>query len=407
MPMPVSLAEVLKGFSRQQVVDIASQTTRIKSYSGDEAEIAEWTADFMSGLGLEVSLKEVAPRRFNAIGVWRGRGRAPSLMYNGHMDTNPVGEGWTRPPLGGESDGEFVYGIGICNMKAANASFLHAVTMLKSAGFEPEGDVVLAFVHGELQGGVGTVKMIESGVRADYFIVGEPTELTLLTRHSASFVFEIAILGKTRHLSKREEGVDAIAGLETLLPRLRELQFSGAACDEDRQINRINIGVIRAGVSRELFDWRPQQLADVCVVKCAGRFGASQNLDQAMRDIQALLDELQQQDPTFKAELRLVEENRIFMPPFHVEHDAAPVVALANAHEVVTGEAPKIGMHTPSRFFGSDAAHLAKAGMVGLLYGPGGRYNTMPDERVAIAEMETASKVYAAAVLDITGAPRP
>lgn len=407
MSVAVSRTDVLRGFDRQQVVDIASQTARIKSYSGDEAEIAAWTADFMSGLGLDVSLNEVAPRRFNAVGTWRGRGRAPSLMYNGHMDTNPVGEGWTKPPLGGETDGEFVYGIGICNMKAGNASFLHAVAMLKAAGFEPEGDVILAFVHGELQGGVGTVKLIESGVRADYFIVGEPTELTLLTRHSASFVFEITVLGKTRHLSKREEGVDAIAGMEKLLPRLRTLSFSGAASDDDRQLNRINIGVIRAGVSRALFDWRPQQLADVCTVKCAGRFSASQNLDQAMRDIRALLDDMQQEDPDFQAELRLVEENRIFMPPFHVAHDAAPVIAVQNAHKAVTGEEPKIGMHTPARFFGSDAAHLASAGMVGLLYGPGGRFNTMPDERVSIAEMETASKVYAAAVLDITGTPSP
>lgn len=404
--MPLSRANLLKAFDRKKVVEIASQTARIKSYSGDEAEIAEWTADFMSALGLEVSLKEVAPRRFNVIGIWRGRGRGPSLMYNGHMDTNPAGEGWTRAPLGGETDDNFVYGIGICNMKAGNASFLHATAMLKSTGFEPEGDVILAFVHGELQGGVGTVNLIESGIRADYFIVGEPTELTLLTRHSASFVFQITVLGKTRHLSKREDGIDAVVGLEKLLPRLRALSFTGAASDEDGQLNRINIGVIRCGVSRELFDWRPQQLADVCVVKCAGRFAPSQNLDQAMRDIQTLIDEIEREDPTFKAELKMVEENRIFMPPFHVEHEAPPVVALRNAHQAVTGQTPKVGMHTPARFFGSDAAHLAKVGMVGVLYGPGGQFNTMPDERVAIAEMETASKVYAAAVLDIAGSIR-
>jgi acetylornithine deacetylase len=405
MTMALSCKDALGAFDKREVVDIASQSARIKSYSGDEAEIAQWTADFMSDLGLAVSLKEVAPRRFNAIGTWRGRGSGRSFMYNGHMDTNPAGEGWTRDPLGGESDGEFVYGIGICNMKAGNASALHAVSMLKAAGFEPAGDVILAFVHGELQGGVGTVRMLESGVRADYFIVGEPTELTLLTRHSASFVFEITILGKTRHLSKREEGVDAIAAAERLLPRLRALTFSGARSEEDKSLNRINIGVIRGGVSRALFDWRPQQLADVCVLKCAGRFGPSQNLAQAMKDIQALLDDVTRGDPTFNAELRMVEENRIFMPPFQVDHDAVPVRAVEEAHKAVTGKAPKIGMHTPARFFGSDAAHLAKAGMTGLLYGPGGKFNTMPDERVSIGEMEVAAKVYAATMFDIAGAP--
>jgi len=395
------IADIIDAFDRKRVIDRAVQSVRIKSYSGDEAEIAQWTADQMSLLGLEVTLVEVAPRRFNAIGIWRGSGGGASFMYNGHMDTNPVGEGWVRAPLGGECDSEFVYGIGISNMKAGNASFLEAVAMLKTVGFRPKGDVILAFVHGELQGGVGTVRMIESGVRADYFVVGEPTELTLLTRHSASFVFEISILGKTRHLSKREEGVDAVIGMEKLLPRLRSLAFSGAASDDDRALNRVNIGVIRAGVSRQLLDWRPQQLADVCTVKCAGRFGPSQTLDQAMRDISALLDDLHREDPTFVAELRLVEENRIFMPPFKVEHDAPPVLAVADAHRRVVGEPPKIGMHTPAKFFGSDAAHLAAAGMTGVLYGPGGKFNTMPDERVAINEMEIASKVYAAAVVNL------
>jgi acetylornithine deacetylase len=384
---------------------LASQFVRIKSYSGDEAEIAEFTARHMRELGLEVALEEIAPRRYNAIGRWPSRRRGPALMYNGHMDTNPAGEGWVRDPLGGDVEDGYVYGIGVCNMKAANASALAAVAALKREKFEPQGDLILAFVVGELQGGVGTVRLLESGMRADYFIVGEPTELTVLTRHSASFVFEITVLGRTRHLSKREEGVDAIAKAEKLLPRLRALMFSGAETDEDRSLNRINIGVIRGGMSRALHDWRPQQLADVCVLKCAGRFGPSQTLDAAMGNLGRLLDDLLTEDPDFRAELRLVEENRIFMPPFKVEHDAAPVRALVRAHEAVTGASPLVGMHTPARFFGSDAAHLAAAGMTGVLYGPGGRYNTMPDERVAVDEIETAARVYATVIRDLLGAP--
>lgn len=386
--------------------ELASRLVRIKSYSGNEAEIAEFTAGHMKALGLEVEMQEIGPGRFNAIGRWRGRGSGPSLMYNGHMDTNPVGEGWQRDPLGGEIADGFVYGIGVCNMKAANASFLHALEVLKAEGFEPAGDLIAAFVVGELQGGVGTVRMIERGVRADYFIVGEPTELTLLTRHSASFVFEITVFGRTRHLSKREEGIDAIAGAEKLLPRLRALTFSGAESEEDRSLNRINIGVVKAGVSRAMLDWRPQQLADVCVLKCAGRFGPSQTLEGAMRDLQGIIDEFSAQDESFSAELKLVEDNRIFMPPFKVAHEAAPVRAVARAHQEVTGQAPLVGMHTPARFFGSDAAHLAAAGMTGLLYGPGGRYNTMPDERVAVDEIATASKVYAATVAELIGPRR-
>lgn len=398
-----SVEEVDAALDRARAIEIAVDTVRIKSYSGNETEIAEFMAESLRGLGLDVRLQKVARNRYNVIARWHGRGDGTTLMYNGHMDTNPAGEGWTRDPLAGERDETFIYGIGISNMKAANASFLHAVEMLKKSGFTPRGDLIIAYVVGELQGGVGTVKLLESGVRADYFIVGEPTELTLLTRHAASFVFEICVYGMTRHLSKREEGVDAIVNMETLLRRLRRLRFSGARAAADRALNRIHVGVIHGGMSKEFHDWRPQQLADCCMVKCAGRYGPSQSLDGVMADIQSLLDEMTRKDPTLRAELKLVDNNRILMPPFAVDGRAAPVRSVAKAHRAVTGRRPLVGAHTPAKLFGSDAAHLARAGMTGLLYGPGGTYNTMPDERVEIAEITTASRVYARTVIDMTG----
>lgn len=395
--------DIAAAVSAEAVAALAADTVRIKSYSGDELDIAAFMAERLHQAGLEVQVQEVAPRRRNVIGRWRGTGGRPSLMYNGHMDTNPVGAGWTVDPLGGVRDETFVYGIGISNMKSANASALHAVETLKAAGFVPRGDLILAYVVGELQGGVGTVKLIESGVRANYFIVGEPTELTLLTRHAASFVFEIWIYGKTRHLSKREEGVDAIAKAQALLPRLQSLTFSGAGTEADAELNRVNVGVIRAGVSQDFLDWRPQQLADTCLLRCAGRFGPSQTLESALADIERLLDEFRRADPDFRAELKLVRDNRIFMPPFSVDEASPPVKAVADAHRRVTGTAPKIGAHTPAKFFGSDAAHLARAGMIGLLYGPGGTYNTMPDERVPIAEMTVGARVYIHAIMSLIG----
>ena len=74
---------------------------------------------------------------------------------------------------------------------------------------------------------------------------------------------------------------------------------------------------------------------------------------------------------------------------------------MAKAHRDVTGAEPRIGMHAPARFFGSDAAHLAAAGMTGLLYGPGGRYNTMPDERVDVPDFLDAVRIYLLAILDV------
>jgi len=116
--------------------------------------------------------------------AWDGE-NGRSLLFNGHIDTNPATEGWTVDPWGGVYDDRFIYGIGVSNMKAGDAAYYCAVKTLLDAGVKLKGDVILTYVVGELQGGVGTVAAIEQGVRADCFINSEPTDLQALTMHAA------------------------------------------------------------------------------------------------------------------------------------------------------------------------------------------------------------------------------
>ena len=56
----------------------------------------------------------------------------------------------------------------------------------------------------------------------------------------------------------------------------------------------------------------------------------------------------------------------------------------------------------PGIDLGTDAAHLQHvAKMEGIVCGPGGRYNTMPDERVDIPDFLDMIRVYMLAILDI------
>ena len=178
-----------------------------KSYSQTpgERELAGFMADQMQALGLEAGLTPAPGDRVNAVGRLRGAGGGASLLFNGHVDTNPVTEGWTVDPWGGKVDKDFIYGIGVSNMKAGDAAYFCAVRTLIEAGVKLKGDVILTFVVGELQGGVGTKALMDQGLRADYFINSEPTDLQAMTMHAAAFTFIIELIGDTRHLSKREE----------------------------------------------------------------------------------------------------------------------------------------------------------------------------------------------------------
>ena len=393
----------------REALDFLAAMIRFRSYSGEpgETELARFMVERMQGLGLAAELHPVADGRFNAIGTLAGsssRG-GKSLLFNGHMDTNPVTGGWTVDPWGGVFDDEFVYGIGVSNMKAGDAAAFMAVKTLVDAGVRLRGDVVLEYVVGELQGGIGTVQAIEAGIRADCFVNMEPTDVNGMTLHAGSFNVEIELTGITRHVSKREEAVDAIAAAARLIPRFNALTFSGAANEEHAAVNRANIGVVRGSLSPEFHDWRPPQVADFVRMAGTVRYGPSQSEEGVLADIERLLAEIEAETPGLKTTVvKQFAGDRPSMLPFEVDRKADIVKAVSGAHEAVRGVAQRLGPVKPCCFYGTDAAHLLhRAGMPGIVCGPGGRYNTMPDERVDIPDYLDAIRIYLLTILDVCG----
>jgi acetylornithine deacetylase len=382
-----------------------SEMARHKSYSQTDGEraLAAFMAARMRDLGLEAELQPVEGTRVNAIGRWKGAGGGHSLLFNGHLDTNPVSEGWTVDPWGGLVDEKFIYGIGVSNMKAGDAAYFCAVKTLIDAGVTLKGDVILTFVVGELQGGIGTLAAIRSGVTADYFINSEPTDLQALTMHAAAFTFIIELTGVTRHLSKREEAVDAIAAACDLVPRLNAMTFSGAKSVEHRSINRVHVGVMHGALGKELHEWRPPQVADFVRLKGSGRYAPGQTEAQALADIQSVLADLEARFPGLAATVTPEHlAGRPLMPPFEVAKGSRIVETVNAAYESVRGEKQPTGAITPPGFFGTDAGHLHhELGMEGVVCGPGGRYNTMPDERVDIPDYLDMIRIYMLSILDI------
>lgn len=391
--------EIARSIDERTCLETLADIVRHKSYSETSGEraLAEHMVDVMKRMGLdEAYLMPVEGDRVNAIGIWRGTGGGKSILFNGHLDTNPVTEGWTVDPWGGVIDKDFIYGIGVSNMKAGDAANLCAVRTLIEGGRRLKGDVILTYVIGELQGGIGTCKAVEAGLRADYFVNCEPSDLQAVTMHAAAFTFEIELEGITRHLSKREAAVDAIRAACDLVPELTDLTFSDAPDDEHRSINRVHVGTIRGALGREFHEWRPPQVADFVCITGSGRYAPGQTEENALKDLRLVLDDLEGRWPGLKATLRVKKSpNRPIMPAFRVSKDSPIVKALNDAYLAVRGTEQPTGTITPTGFYGTDAGHLyALGGMEGIVCGPGGRYNTMPDERVDIADYLDAVRIY-------------
>jgi acetylornithine deacetylase len=401
----VSHEEFQRSVHAKDSLEFLAQMIRFKSYSGTpgESELARFMVDAMKNLGLEAHTQEVAPGRFNAIGRWRGTGGGRSLLFNGHLDTNPVTEGWTVDPWGGVFDDRFIYGIGVSNMKAGDAASYCAVKTLIDRKVRLRGDVVLTYVIGELQGGIGTVRAIDEGIRADYFVNSEPTDLAGLTLHAGAFNWVVELTGLTRHVSKREEAVDAIAAATELVPRVNAMTFSGAANAEHASVNRAHVGVVHGALSRELHEWRPPQVADFVRLSGTARYAPSQSEASVLADFRRLLDQLEREHPGLKAAVANANAGaRPSMLPFEVKRDSTIVGAVTGAYRAVRGTEQPLGAVRPYCFYGTDAAHLLhRAKMEGIVCGPGGRYNTMPDERVDVPDYLDMIRMYMLTMLEI------
>ena len=396
---------VLGHLNQDRVIELTRDILRIPSFSGQEKDVAEHLAARMDDLGMEVTLQEVQDGRPNVIGVLRGSGGGQSILFNGHMDHNMVCEGWTKDPFGAVIEDGWLYGIGVANMKAGDAACLAAVEAIKRSGIRRRGDVTLEFVVGELQGGIGTLRAIEAGVRADMFIDAEPTELGILTMHAGVVQARIHVLGEMRHfttlsgrvvhaIEKMVAVMNALGRSYTPIPHGGWLTFDPKP--EYEGLPQLNIGVIRGGITKDYLAWRPSLVPDRCSITVDIRIVPGQSPESVRRDLSRLLSRLRENDPDLNVELEMLSpEEHAYMPPFEVSRNSYIVQSARRAHLEVFGEEPQVGGLSPQKYCGSDAAHLAAAGIPGILYGPGGKYLSRPDERVELAAIYSAARVYA------------
>jgi acetylornithine deacetylase len=154
-----------------------------------------------------------------------------------------------------------------------------------------------------------------------------------------------------------------------------------------------------------MLEWRAPQVADFVRILGSARYAPGQTEDGVMADLRALLDELERAMPGIRASVSINRpDDRPTMAPFEVDKSSRIVRAVNDAYLVVRGTAQPTGALKPPAYYGTDAAHFyGRLGMEGVVCGPGGKYNTMPDERVDVADYLDAIRVYMLAILDVCG----
>jgi acetylornithine deacetylase/succinyl-diaminopimelate desuccinylase-like protein len=141
---------------------------------GNERECIEWIRGLLEELGCEVTLRASDPVRPNLIARLPGRGIAPPLLLQGHVDVVAARGEWQHEPFAGEIHDGYVWGRGALDMKGGVAMLLAAFMRAAVAETPPPGDLILCLLVDEEAGS-------EHGAE---FLVAEHPELFAGVRYS-------------------------------------------------------------------------------------------------------------------------------------------------------------------------------------------------------------------------------
>ena len=153
----------------ERPVELLRQLIRFNTTNppGNERECVEWIDEVLRNGGYETKTFAKDPGRPNLLARLEGRGEAPALLLQGHVDVVPVeGQNWQHPPFEGKNVDGWVWGRGALDMKGGVAMMLSAFLKAKAEGLTPAGDVLLLILSDEESGGdFGAKYLVEEHAR--------------------------------------------------------------------------------------------------------------------------------------------------------------------------------------------------------------------------------------------------
>jgi succinyl-diaminopimelate desuccinylase len=358
--------------------------------------------------GIDIRRVEPEPGIVSLVARLRGKSAGRRLIFNGHLDTFPVGSeaGWTAPPLSGALCNGRLYGRGVSDMKGGLACSMLAAALLTEQREAWNGEIVLTLAGDEENmGSLGTGYLLEHvpEARGDANICGDVgSPLVVRFGEKGLMWIEIEAHGVAAHGAHVHKGVNAIDRLRAALDRVKGLErlpvaapdaivaaieaarpsskmLSGAGeCDVLRRIT-VNVGTISAGTSPNLVPAHAVAQADIRLPIGISTAEIESKLNAALATHDGVTWRL----------LRRFEAN--YTDPGH-----EIVARLRDVAEEVLGVAPAVKM----RVGGSDSRWYRRHGVPTVVYGLTPFNMGGPDEHILVDELSVVAKVHTLAAFD-------
>ena len=307
------------------------------------------------------------------------------VALSGHSDVVPVeGQDWTTDPWTLVEKSDRLYGRGTCDMKGFVA--LAMAAMVKANLMDLQRPLQFALSRDEEIGLLGAPDvangLLDHFAKVDAVIVGEPTEMKVVTGHKSCDDLQFHVRGYEVHSSRLHEGVSAVMCAARFVEWVRQQNIesqdkipSATAVLYDPPFTTLHVGKINGGTADNI-------TAKDCYfsidLRCVG--------DERTED---WLVKIQQQIETIEAEMKAVHPDAFFN--IHVMRGPAVVPEVEGQAEalarLLTGDN---GSHTVS--YGTDGGHFQKQGFSVVVCGPGSIAQAhKPDEFIELSEFNAGT----------------
>ena len=337
-----------------------------------EQNTAEFLATVGARAGLDVELQTVLPNRPNLIARLAPRGEVKHrILLAPHLDTVPA-ENLQFEPVAKHGR---LHGRGACDTKGSVAAMYSALCELAHGDRRPAGtEIIFAGLCDEENGQAGSRALIASGFKADLAIVGEPTNLSVVTAHKGNLWIRLTTQGKSAHGATPQLGKNAV---HAMAPVIEAMETDYRALLAKRAKHPLlgqptsNLGSICGGSQANI-------VPDSCSIEIDRRTVPGETEAAVTREIKELL-----RAKKLKAELTLLKG----APCLPLETDIKQPLVQKFMQSV--GQTKPVGVH-----YFCDAAVLSAGGIPSVVFGPGDIAQAhTADEWIELEQLERARRM--------------
>jgi len=192
------------------------------------------------------------------------------VVLSGHTDVVPVdGQPWSSDPWTlTERDGK-VFGRGVADMKSFLALSLAHVDAMRSAALKRP--IILAFSYDEEVGCLGVhsliARMADIMPKPAAVIVGEPSEMKVVSAHKGIRTYRVEIEGREAHSSQIAQGVSAVMEALPLMQLVAEMGQDAWTRGDPTLFHppgpTMTVGVIQGGTAANILARRCEFIWDL------------------------------------------------------------------------------------------------------------------------------------------------